>query len=178
MDEKNHIGDRFETAITHSCPTNQRITARSIDGKNHIPIPESEVSWQIIDKNKEGHIYCMSIVQYEHINSKYIQCTSTELIDKMDPAYETMIVITDPEEFINRLISALENDDRIFYFKCQPVEYFSPENKLNFKITPFHKRDTYSFQREYRFFIEAEPNIPFSICIGNIEDIAELKERR
>ena len=52
-------------------------------------------------------------------------------------------------------------------------EYYKEIDILKNDLTPFHKRNSYSPQKEYRFCI-SNFETPMTFEIGNIEDIATL----
>jgi hypothetical protein len=86
--------------------------------------------------------------------------------------YNTIVLITNETEFIHRVTKALSKINK--QFKYGSVNYFSTNNIIHHKINAFQKRDIYSSQNEYRFFIQSQLTEPFIIKIGNITDIAIL----
>ena len=63
-------------------------------------------------------------------------------------------------------------------------EYIFPGGKgINVSIVlkelgPFDKRESYANQKEFRFCFECNINIPYSLKIGNLEDIAQIVQAK
>ena len=56
----------------------------------------------------------------------------------------------------------------------QPVNYFPEKDIARKIITPFDKREKYSYQNEFRILIECDLHTPLLIKLGSLEDIATI----
>lgn len=64
-----------------------------------------------------------------------------------------------------------KNPWRITY---KPINYYPEKDVAFHELSPFDKREIYSYQNEFRFCFDCNINKPYSLKIGNIEDIAQL----
>jgi hypothetical protein len=97
---------------------------------------------------------------------------------------DTALLITDPDEFYHRIVSALERENKRWLHRF--VQYYDEQIDLgnvwlslfqDMGNTAFWKRKSYSYQQEYRFSVfneNAEENMTLSI--GDISDISEVFE--
>ena len=113
-------------------------------------------------KSFPGYLYCMYAV---HSGKESV------LIDKrMFEFGDYAIVIFNPNEFIRRIKSYCK--ERNLHPNCSPVEYYGEKIKKGL-ITPFMKRDSYSYQSEARIYIhDSNPQENMTLNIGSIKDIA------
>lgn len=138
-------------------------------------VPEEEsLSFEAIniitstDHDIHGHIYCMSMIRQSHF-------TGTSKTHKFDTSSfgEAIILITNPAEFLNRLVAALKKsgNENVFY---RPVNYYP--NYYSGPVGFFGKHERFKGQNEFRIFV---PNIvehPIKVTIGSLEDIAVMNE--
>lgn len=88
-----------------------------------------------------------------------------------DENYEYCVMITNPKEFIDRLLFKL-NEKNIEY-KGKPVSYLN-YNLDNTSLDLFTKSDKFNFQKEYRIILYGEDSNTVKINIGSINDIAVI----
>jgi len=83
------------------------------------------------------------------------------------------VIIKNPTEFLNRIVSELRNKG--ISFRYRGVNYYA-KNKINGKISLFDKVSEYNYQYEFRILLYRNEITPFSIKIGDINNIAEIFE--
>lgn len=169
MDENNGIGDKLEIGIEYT--SIKPLTAKIITkDKNIIDLHPTNITYYSRTQNYCGHIYSMTkvLVNIENETLTFAEPDKLESIGN----YNTIVLITNETEFIHRVTKALSKINKLF--KYGSVNYFSTNNIIHHKIDAFQKRDIYSSQNEYRFFIQSQLTEPFIIKIGNITDIAIL----
>jgi len=121
-----------------------------------------------IDSNNKGNIYCLSGIYAKDLIDK------TEVTEFKTKSFgESLIVIIDPPEFIQRVKKALLNAG-YKDIKYAPVEYY-PNDYYGYLGT-FKKHQDFSHQNEFRFYVPNTDNKPIKINIGSIKDIAVIKE--
>lgn len=175
MDESDGIGDKFENSLSyiHYKPINAILKFKN--GKEIVVHPTNIKIREYTEENK-GNIYSMALVDCDvkAINGEQVlSIQSKNVIQSIGNDYDTIVLITDPNQFITRCQKAANDlGYNLFY---DPVEYFT-DDKYNKKIeiTPFMKRDKYKAQKEFRLFIDFNSNTPQLLKIGNISDIAIL----
>lgn len=112
-----------------------------------------------------GYLFCMYAI-YSDSKTRYDK--------RMLDFGEHAIIIHNPKEFINR-INQYCNKNNIIN-RCSRVSYY-PEKSLDCELSPFMKREKYSYQNEARIYIyNSNPQDYFKFYIGNIEDIAILEK--
>lgn len=160
---------------------NDSITVRKYIGEGEVRfgIPECEIDHSSVplqatnicmytDNGEKGNIYCLSgIFGSDLIKSKETHEFKTHTLG------QSLIIITNPREFLNRVKEALSKSgfDNI---KHGRVEYFSNEYSGNAGI--FKKHDYFSYQNEYRIYVPNPANERIIVNIGSMEDIAEIRE--
>lgn len=175
MDETDGIGDKFENSIGFRCY--KPIQAQFIfKNGNSVTLHPKFIKVREFIDNNIGNIYSMALVDcnLQAIGDKMrFRFSNPEMLEKIGSGYDTVVVISNPQEFINRVEAAVKNLGSDLYYG--PVEYFSMDDyNKKIEITPFKKRDKYEYQREFRFFVDFKSNEPQTLKIGNISDIAFL----
>lgn len=175
MDESDGIGDKFENSLSyiHYKPINAILKFKN--GKEIVVHPTNIKIREYTEENK-GNIYSMALVDCDvkAINGEQVlSIQSKNVIQSIGNDYDTIVLITDPNQFITRCQKAANDlGYNLFY---DPVEYFTDDNyNKKIEITPFMKRDKYKAQKEFRLFIDFNSNTPQLLKIGNISDIAIL----
>jgi len=162
-EENNELGDEFESACW-------------IHQFDDCLIKDDNDEWQKVNLEpfvvrqynsviNQGNAFCLYAfhkqgggkIQYPLINRKKFG--------------DTILCIYNPKAFIDRVESAIRKEG----YSCAsgPVKYYD-ENMINGFISPFHKRLKYELQQEARIFIPNTKNMPITLNIGSIEDIAFL----
>lgn len=110
---------------------------------------------------EKTHLFCMY-----HVTPEF--AGKGPIIDPRNIEFgDTALVITDVEEFINRMQSAGEE----YGLNIGPVRYYSL-NDDQFNLSVFDKPDFFKHQSEFRFhFSDTSPG-PLEFSIGSLEDIA------
>ncbi len=129
---------------------------------------DAEDGVMIKDSTNKGNIYCLS-----GIYTKELEDERETIEFKTQSFGESIIVITNPREFIKRVETALK-EKGYQNIKHWPVEYFP--NDYSGEVGIFKKHEKFKHQNEFRFFISNSDNQPIKIEIGSIEDIAIIKD--
>ena len=161
MDESDGIGDKFENSLSyiHYKPINAILKFKN--GKEIVVHPTNIKIREYTEENK-GNIYSMALVDCDvkAINGEQVlSIQSKNVIQSIGNDYDTIVLITDPNQFITRCQKAANDlGYNLFY---DPVEYFTDDNyNKKIEITPFMKRDKYKAQKEFRLFIDFNSNTP------------------
>lgn len=170
MDSRDGIGYRFESMITYSCPEDPSIKIMFLDGSEFSLSKKSRITYG--DHSGIDYlIYCMSMVDFVK-NGDFLTIKNPNNISKIGSGYDTMIIILDTNQFINRIRRAILSFPLKMVFS--PVHYYSEKNITLKNLTPFYKRKCYSYQNEFRFCFDSNIDKSFCLHIGNIEDIAVI----
>lgn len=122
------------------------------------------------DEYKVTHIACFSLV-----NINLSKDGTYKLIDeKMQQFGESLLILNNIEEFIERLKKALQKNTNITNLVGKPVVYI--DENYNGKVDIFKKRFQFAYQQEWRCAIRnyEQDNKPFILNIGDITDISFL----
>lgn len=108
-----------------------------------------------------GYLYCLYAIYFD----------SDFTIDgRMLDFGEYGVIIREPLEFINRIREASTKEH--LHPNCYAVNYYN-EKEVDGTLTPFLKRDKYSYQKEARIYIyKTNPQDNMVLNIGSIKDIA------
>lgn len=131
----------------------------TLDAENCVMIKDSEIN---------GNIYCLS-----GIYTKELEDERETIEFKTQSFGESVIIITNPREFINRVTTTLKANG-YQDIKYWAVEYFP--NDYSGEVGIFRKHEKFKHQNEFRFFIPNTNNEPIRIEIGAIEDIAVMMD--
>lgn len=168
MDEDDGIGDRFENVASFRCPPDPEITL-NFPSSNIVLPPSSRIMYaEYCDIS--GFVYSMSIVDWRVDEAKNAKIINPDALNRIGIGYDTMVVVTDCKQFIERVCAAANKDG--FDMSWGPVKYYPEKDCILDDLTPFHKRDKYAYQKEFRFFLESEYTSPLTLHIGNMADIA------
>lgn len=174
MDSDNGIGDKYENIISYSSPKEPSIKIVLPDGSEFPLSKEARITYGE-HSGIDYLIYCMSMIDFVK-NGDILSIKNPGSLNKIGSEYDTMIIILDPNQFINRIKKAIAL--LTWKMKYSPVNYY-PEKDVALKnLTPFDKRDCYSHQNEFRFCFDCNINKPFCLQIGSIEDIAQIVQAK
>jgi len=176
MDEMDGIGDKLETAINYTSPLNPEITLRSQDGWEFKLSKGARISYHMHDRSKGGHIYSMLILDCEYITNDHLRIKNQNELSQIGHNYGSMVIICDCETFISRITQKIDELGYELYYA--PVSYYPEEDVINKTVSPFEKREKYSYQKEFRFIVDCGLKDSFVLQIGNIEDIATLTHKK
>lgn len=169
MDSTCGIGDQYENMTSYSAPKAPSIKIVFKDG-TEFPLSESARITYGERSCKKYLIYSMAMVDFVK-NGEALTIKYPDVLNMIGAEYDTMVMIFNPKEFIKRIEGAI-NDD--WGMECKPVNYYAEKDVILKTLTPFDKRDSYSHQKEFRFCFDCDIDKPFSLKIGNIEDIAQI----
>lgn len=175
MDECDGIGDKFENSISYMNYKPIHAIFKLSNEKELKLHPTFIKVREFVDTNI-GNIYSMALVDcnIQTIeNQLKFSIQSTDRINSIGNDYDSIVVISNPTEFISRCKKIIQSMGYKLYYDS--VKYFSDkEFNKKIEITPFMKRDRYKSQNEFRLFVDFNSNEPQTIKIGNISDIAFL----
>lgn len=160
--------DKLETIKEHK---KQIFDAIQI-GKLLLTEKNGEITDGRITKQSKKFDYCNVLCLYslwKNIENEQL------VIDKRNKIFgKYCTVITDIEEFLNRVVKAVEKEN--YVYRIQNVNYINKnfEYKIDNQEIPFTKFDNFSYQKEFRIAIDTKRNInePYILDIGNLKDIA------
>ncbi len=165
------IGDALETALDYYCPPSPRITLRLNDGRDFEWNEGARIEYHRTDEAKEGHIFCMSMVDWM-IEPPKLRIAEPGKMPRIGQNYDAMVVVIDARAFVRRVKRELSAAGyRVLY---RPVEYYPEKNHCRETVGPFDKRERYSGQREFRFLFYGGGEDPMAVRIGFLHDIAVL----
>ena len=175
MDECDGIGDKFENSISYMNYKPIHAIFKLSNGNELKLHPTLIKIREFVDTNI-GNIYSMALVDcnFQRIDNQLkFSILNPERINSIGNDYDSIVVISNPTEFISRCEKTIQSMGYKLYYDS--VEYFSDkEFNKKIEITPFMKRDKYKSQNEFRLFVDFNSNEPQMIKIGNISDIAFL----
>lgn len=172
MEEDHDIGDKYEISTKHASPPICKITLET--KTRSMPLASStKIEYGESDLDKSGHIYSLAMIDFVWINKTELKIKNPELIDRIGNNYDSIVIIHKPYLFFERIRKHI--NEMGYGISYGPVNYYSQEDSYPINITPFDKRDKYSYQSEHRIFIDYNSQKPYPFCIGSIEDIAILE---
>lgn len=118
--------------------------------------------------SNQGNIYCMYGVYQDSFIEMNGFLFHNPTID-WDKFGDTGLIILNPREFIKRCQEAAENQD--ITIKENIVSYYDDKN-YDGPLSPWHKREKYRPQSEFRLYYPNMNHQPYSLGIDSIEDIA------
>jgi hypothetical protein len=84
---------------------------------------------------------------------------------------DSCLMIKDVQEFFNRMDAAVSKLD--CYYRRGFMKYYDRKS-INGKIDLFQKPNEFSYQREFRFYVHQEEDLPIKLNIGSLKDISEI----
>lgn len=176
-DESNGIGDKYEGVrlvdnapfcdieLMFNSPNIENLKLEKVKG----------VHMRIRENHPQGNIFCLNMANGFRKDDERVGKIelNASLLD-LGSDYDTAVFIMDYKRFLERVTTELEKLP--YFYKCSPVEYYDEKLCQGKELTFFHKRKKYSEQNEFRIYVETNSDSPLKINIGNMEDIAFLKE--
>ena len=135
----------------------------------------------------ECPVFCMFMYDYsnhveEHLDGDILTVRyqfTEEQLEKMPTFGDSVLIIKNGDEFINRVKNGLLNAgygftrDYVQYYGFNNIEHLKQVQKDNSRIA-FWKREKYSYQQEYRLLVHDFVDDHLSVDIGDISDITDL----
>ena len=132
-------------------------------------------------------VFCMFMFDYrnhveEHLDGDILTVRyqfTEEQLEKMPTFGDSVLIIKNGDEFINRVKNGLLNAgygftrDHVQYYGFNNIEHLKQVQKDNSRIA-FWKREKYSYQQEYRLLVHDFVDDHLSVDIGDISDITDL----
>jgi len=173
MEETYGIGDKYENMLSYCSPINPTLEFKFANGNvngNVFPLPTSTRIKYGKHSQINYIIYSMTVIDL-YKNKESFKISNPENLERMGSNYNTIVLIHNYNEFINRIKKAV----KIQFEEMQygRVEYYKEIDVIKDDLTPFHKRNSYSHQKEFRFCI-SNFDTALILEIGNIADIATL----
>lgn len=189
-----NVGDKHEALSGWMHPHEYRFEIE-INGQKLVLNPDDIVGPLTLSMKMHDHanVFCMTHLHSHDIDMSKIKNDEEfeqlkmyfTLPDEVRNLGEHMVVITDPKEFISRVLTEgtklLETGVALDYQSKQVTYYDEAEKSLmlaNGRDAPFYKQSLYAHQNEYRFCLTREnPNDePYIMNIGDIRSLSmELK---
>ncbi|MDD3419966.1 MAG: hypothetical protein PHE78_05130 [Candidatus Gastranaerophilales bacterium] len=167
--EDREKGDPDENITLIAQPKNFVLTIDNID------IPATDFVGPVklsLNNSDYTHIFCMSFLA---AGTEFYDCKIFN--DKVRDFGDTMLIITHPKDFINRLNFAIEpliERNIIDSARAQRVEYVD-FGSYSGDIGPFKKHTFFEHQREWRLCLQTQKDKePFSFKMGSIADISKI----
>lgn len=176
-DESNGIGDKYEgVRLVDNAPfCDIELLFNSPDIEDLKLEKVKGVHMRIRENHPQGNIYCLNMANgFRKDDERVGRIELNASLLGLGSDYDTAVVIFDYKRFLERVITELEKLP--YFYKCSPVEYYDEKLCQGEELTFFHKRKKYSEQNEFRIYVETNSDSPLKINIGNMEDIAFLKE--
>ncbi|WP_068688391.1 hypothetical protein [Culturomica massiliensis] len=173
MDSVNGIGDKYENVTSYVSPKNPSIKIQLKDGRE-IPLSESSKITYVEHDCCDFLIYSMVMIDFIKTRET-LKLKHPDELNKIGSGYDTLVIIYDHNEFIKRIKQAINNQ---WSMECRPVNYYPEKDIVLKELGPFDKRESYANQKEFRFCFECNINIPYSLKIGNLEDIAQIVQAK
>lgn len=176
-DESNGIGDKYEgVCLVDNAPfCDIELKFNSQDIKDLKLEKVRSVHMRIRENQPQGNIFCLNMANGFRMENERVGKIelNASLLD-LGSDYDTAVVILDYKRFLERVTIELEKLP--YSYKFAPVEYYDEKLCQGEELTFFHKRKKYSEQNEFKIYVETNSDSPQIIHIGNMEDIAFLKE--
>lgn len=176
-DESNGIGDKYEGVCSVDnapfCDIEFKFNSPKIDDVKFEKVKDVHI--RIKKNHPQGNIYCLNMangIREEGPQKGRIELH--ELLKNLGSDYDTAVVIGNYEKFLDRV--KIELDKLPYTYKYSSVKYYDEKECQGEELTFFHKRKKYSYQNEFRIYVESDSDSPLIINIGNMEDIAFLME--
>lgn len=160
--KKNGRKDPHEGAFSRKHYSKVKIEMIECDVENAVPIFLDGENFVVVDLMNGGNIFSMSSIFQSQLDLKTIDIDIATFGD-------SIIIITNPNEFLKRVESELKRQNLNYHFGA--VKYY-PDDYTGELGGPFDKNEFFEKQREFRIFIDSDAKDKILIEIGNIEDIA------
>lgn len=84
-----------------------------------------------------------------------------------------VVAIHNLKEFHARLINAYHRN-KIKHYDMGEIRYYNLDETTNIEVDKYMKPNAFKHQNEIRYYVEDTNNVPLSLKIGNISDIASI----
>lgn len=130
-------------------------------------VPNSKAQLIFHDPQENGKVFSLYSIKEDHLSNDFV------FDNKLLKFGDKILLVTHPKKFIERIIKQIELNK--YKFKISYVSYYN-KNNYSGNLDPFQKPDNFSYQYEFRVFIEAKDNLPLKLKIGSIKDISQILE--
>jgi len=119
--------------------------------------------------NIDANLYCLTAIIHQEIES-----LGTLTLDIANTKFGShFLIIKNPKLFYERIRNGFEMEG--MNVDSGLVVYYDRYD-INGEVSPFHKRNEFKFQKEFRFVIENQTKSPIKIKIGSLNEIAQIFE--
>jgi hypothetical protein len=169
LEDNNTRGDKLEAAISFQYEPECLVELKPLDKPemNWIKLPSKDLSIIKYSKSPLGNLFCMSALNVPVIETPTIY----EINNQFNATYTHYLLIYDTDTFLQRLKAGLNKLP--FEFQCRLVEYLNLKKYTGEKDV-FKKDLSYSWQEEFRVYLDIEKTETFSFSIGSLEDISSI----
>ena len=147
MEEKDGVSDKFEN-LNYYCSIEPASLKMMLSNKVEFSLPNATLLKFAEHSPINRIVYCMTFVNIVKDNETYY-ILERENLCKINSKYDTLVVIHNEKEFINRIIKAVPKQLEELIYGL--VDYYPEINTLKQNLTPFDKRSSFSYQKELRF---------------------------
>lgn len=161
--------DKHEDAFEFESFNNPKLQIKLPDEPDSM-YKNVDVTWvQLVKRysNALGNLFCLYCVDMTNAKDE-----GQIFVDEKNILFGShALIMLDTDEFEKRLYSELERKGLKYHFGH--INYIDLKN-LSGRKTLFQKDKCYSYQNEFRIFIENNSQEPLSVKIGDISDISRL----
>lgn len=169
-EEHNGIGDKYENVYQQLLGTGNNYALPLKPFSSSIKIikyPDGSYKSTFINDDFYANFFCL----YSLTSKDDFEVQKDFLLSKEMKAYNHLLVIFKPSEFLKRVNLALEKQVKNPHLNF--VKY-TDLNNLNGEKTYFEKPLKYSYQKEFRIAFINDKEESKTIDIGNIEDLSVI----
>jgi|WetSurMetagenome_2_1015567.scaffolds.fasta_scaffold214382_2 hypothetical protein len=128
-------------------------------------LPGSKAQLYFHDPQINGKVFSLYSILNDHLAQGF---TFDSRLSKFG---DKLLLITHTNKFLERIIKQIKINN--IKFNLGYVTYYD-KSKYSGDLNPFQKPDTFSYQYEFRVFIESSDNFPLKLKIGSLKDISQI----
>jgi hypothetical protein len=132
-------------------------------------LPTQRLLFRKYYKQPLGNLFCMSALRVNPTDEPAVY----RIDERLKGFGSHYLLIYNSEIFLEKMRQALDALDFVYYY--QMVNYLDLHTYTGEK-TIFQKDISYSYQEEFRIFLDTPYSEAFKFTIGNIEDISSIYE--
>ena len=128
-------------------------------------LPGSKAQLYFHDPKIKGKVFSLYSILNDHLAQDF---TFDIRLSKFG---DKLLLITHTKKFLDRIIKQIKINN--LKFNLGYVSYYD-KSIYSGNLDPFQKPDTFSYQYEFRVFIESSDDFPLKLEIGSIKDISQI----
>jgi len=130
------------------------------------------LKYEKIHIKESPEIVMGNICSFFGITTEILNNDGTLKIDEeMKKFGSCVILIYNYPKFLKMLHTAIEKVRIDYYYGL--VEYYD-ESTYSGKLSPYHKRNKYEYQREFRIYLKTELTTSYTLNLGSLKGIAMI----